>query len=48
MSQDIAYITAMTGGGGGGGGGGAEHKSEIESTKDTPYLILMSEIWCVF
>ena len=27
---------------------GAEYKSEIESTKDTPYLALTGELWCVF
>ena len=27
---------------------GAEYKSEIQSTKDTPYLDLTGELWCVF
>ena len=27
---------------------GAEYKSEIESTKDTPYLALAGEQWCAF
>ena len=35
--EDIAYITVVT---------GAEYESEIESTKDTPYLT--SKLWFVF
>ena len=27
---------------------GPEYKSETESTKDTPYLALTAELWCVF
>ena len=27
---------------------GVEYKYEIESTKDTPYLALKGEPWCVF
>ena len=26
----------------------AEHKSEIELTKDTPYLALMDKLWGVY
>ena len=33
------YITATT---------KAEYKSEFEPTKDTPYLVLMGELWGVF
>ena len=24
-----------------------EHKSEVVVTKDTPYLTLMGELWCI-
>ena len=27
---------------------GAEYKTEIESTKDTPYLTLTGKLWCDF
>ena len=37
--NDIAYISAVT---------EVQYKSEFESTKDTPYLALMGELWGVF